>query len=99
MYPEDEHRLTPRQPYDQTLKLERNRFFTGENTPVHEIGQGIDICPLGLCVKTEAPLQPKETVRVYLPVRAVDIPLPVFSEVRWVKEENNYYRAGLQFVR
>jgi PilZ domain-containing protein len=99
VYPEDEHRLTPRQPFEQVVQLERNRFFTGENAPVRGIGQGIDICPLGLCVKTEAPLQPKETVRVYLPVQAVDIPLPVFSEVRWVKAENNYYRAGLQFVR
>jgi hypothetical protein len=54
---------------------------------------------LGLCIKTEAPLQLKETVRVYLPVQAVDIPLPVFSEVKWVKPQNNYYQVGLQFVR
>jgi hypothetical protein len=99
VYPEDEHRLIPRQPFEQVVQLERNRFFTGENAPVQEIGQAIDISPLGLCVKTETPLQPKEMVRVYLPVQAVDIPLPVFSEVRWVKPHNQYYRAGLQFVR
>ena len=65
MHPEEEHRLIPRQYFNQTVQLERSRFFTGENAPVHEIGQAIDICPLGLGVKTEAPLQPKEMVRVY----------------------------------
>jgi hypothetical protein len=36
---------------------------------------------------------------VYLPVQAVDIPLPVFSEVRWVTVHSNFYRVGLQFLR
>jgi hypothetical protein len=79
--------------------LERTRFITGENAPVYEIGYVQDISPLGMGIKTDSPLQPKEMVRVYLPVQAVDIPLPVFSEVRWVKANNQYYRAGLQFER
>ena len=99
MHPEDDHRLAPRKVFDQTIQLERNRLFTGENSAIFEIGQTIDISPLGIGIKTEVPLQPKEMVRVYLPVQAVDIPLPVFSEVRWVKADNNYYRAGLQFMR
>jgi len=97
--PEEENRLAPRKVFDQTIQLERNRLFTGENSAIFEIGQTIDISPLGIGIKTEVPLQPKEMVRVYLPVQAVDIPLPVFSEVRWVKADNNYYRAGLQFMR
>jgi hypothetical protein len=96
---ESENRLTPRQPFEHTIQLERSRLSTGENTPVYEIGQTIDICPRGLCIKTEAPLQPRETLRIYLPVQAVDLPLPVFSEVRWVIAHNNYYRVGLQFIR
>jgi hypothetical protein len=99
LQPEEEHRLVPRQSFDQTVQLERSRFFTGENTPIFEIGQALDISPLGLGLKTETPLQVKEMVRIYLPVQAVDIPLPVFSEVRWVKADHSYYRAGLQFVR
>jgi hypothetical protein len=99
VHPEEEHRLVPRQSFDQTFRLERSRLFTGENSPVFEIGQVLDISPLGLGIKTETPLQIREMVRVYLPVQAVDIPLPVFSEVRWVKAHNQYYRAGLQFVR
>jgi len=97
--PEEENRLAPRKVFDLTVQLERNRLFTGENSAIFEIGQTIDISPLGIGIKTEVPLQPKEMVRVYLPVQAVDIPLPVFSEVRWVKADNNYYRAGLQFMR
>jgi hypothetical protein len=99
MSPEDEKRLTPRQTFDHTVRLERNRFITGESAPVYEIGQVLDISPLGMGIKTDSPLQPKEMVRVYLPVQAVDIPLPVFSEVRWVKANNQYYRAGLKFER
>ena len=99
MHPEEEHRLVPRQPFEQTFQLERSRLFTGENSPLFEIGQVLDISPLGLGIKTETPLQVREMVRVYLPVQAVDIPLPVFSEVRWVKAHNQHYRAGLQFVR
>ena len=99
MHPEEEHRLIPRQSFDQTVQLERNRFFTGEKAPIFEIGQAVDISPLGLGIKAEIPLQPKEMVRVYLPVQAVDIPLPIFSEVKWVKAHNQYYRAGLQFMR
>lgn len=99
MRPEEEHRLVPRQHFDQTFQLERSRLFTGETSPVFEIGQVLDISPLGLGIKTETPLQVREMVRVYLPVQAVDIPLPVFSEVKWVKADHSYYRAGLQFVR
>ena len=96
---QNEKRLTPRQSFDQVVRLERNRFITGENAPVYEIGQVLDISPLGIGIKTDSPLQPKEMVRVYLPVQAVDIPLPVFSEVRWVEARNNSFRAGLQFQR
>jgi hypothetical protein len=96
---ETDNRLTPRQPFEHTVQLERSRLSTGENTPVYEIGQTIDIGPRGLCIKTEAPLQLMETVRVYLPVQAVGLPLPVYSEVRWVIAHNSYYRAGLRFVR
>ena len=99
MHPENDHRLAPRKVFDQTIQLERNRLFTGENSAIFEIGQTIDISPLGIGIKTEAPLQSKEMVRVYLSVQAVDIPLPVFSEVQWVRANKNYYRAGLQFVR
>ena len=99
MHPEDDHRLAPRKVFDQTIQLERNRLFTGENSAIFEIGQTIDISPLGIGIKTEVPLQPKEMVRVYLPAQAVDIPLPVFSEVKWVKSYNQHYRVGLQFMR
>jgi hypothetical protein len=99
MSPEDEKRLTPRQTFDQTVRLERNRFITGENAPIYEIGHVLDISPLGMGIKTDSPLQPNEMVRVYLPVQAVDLPLPVFSEVRWVKTQNSYFRAGLKFER
>jgi hypothetical protein len=94
---ESENRLTPRQPFEHTIQLERSRLFTSENTPVYEISQIIDISSMGMGIKTEAPLQPMETLRVYLPVQTVDLPLPVFSEVRWVIAHNNYYRAGLKF--
>jgi hypothetical protein len=99
VHPDDEQRLTPRQPFEQVVRIERNRFFTGEDASVYEIGQVLDISPLGMGIKTDSPLQPKEMVRVYLPVQAVDIPLPVFSEVKWVKSYNQHYRAGLQFMR
>lgn len=99
MYPENEQRLTPRQTFDQAVQFERNRFVTGENAPVYEIAQVLDISPLGMGIKTDSPLQPKEIIRVYMPVQAVDLPLPVFSEVRWVKGGNQYYRAGLKFQR
>jgi hypothetical protein len=96
---ETDHRLTPRQPFEQTVQFERSLLFTGETIPSFEIGQALDICPGGLCLKTEAPLQPRETLRIYLPVQAVDIPLPVFSEVCWVTSHSNFYRVGLQFLR
>jgi hypothetical protein len=94
---EADNRLTPRQPFEHTVQLERSRLFTGENTPVYEIGQTIDIGPRGLCIKTEAPLQPLETLRVYLPMNDMDFSLPVFSEVRWVEARDHHYRAGLKF--
>jgi hypothetical protein len=81
MSPEDEKRLTPRQTFDQVVRLERNRFITGESTPIYEIGHVLDISPLGMGIKTDSPLQPKEMIRVYMPVQAVDLLLPVFSEV------------------
>lgn len=99
LLPEEEHRFVPRRPFGQTVQLERSRFFVGDQTPVYEIGQVQDISPLGIGIKTEVPLQPKEMVRVYLTAQAVDIPLPVFSEVKWVKSCKQHYRAGLQFMR
>lgn len=99
MLPEAEQRLVPRRPFDQTVQLERSRFFTGEHSPAYEIGQVLDISPLGIGIKTETPLQPREMVRIYLSVQALDLPVPVFSEVKWVMSENRHYRAGLQFMR
>ncbi len=99
MHPEDDQRLTPRNIFDQPIQLERSRFFIEQDTQVFEIGQTIDISLQGIGIKTEAPLHPKEMVRVYLPVQAMGIPLPVFSEVKWVRFDNHFYRTGLQFVR
>lgn len=99
MFPKEDQRLTARNPFNQVVRFERNRFVTGETAPVYEIGQILDISPLGMGIKTDSPLQPKEIIRVYLPVQAVDLPLPVFSEVCWVKANNQYFRAGLKFER
>lgn len=99
MRPEEEHRLTPRQSFNQTVQLERSSLFTGEKAPIFEICQTKDISPLGLGIKSETPLHLKEMVRVYLSVQAVDIPLPVFCEVRWVMANKSHYWVGLRFVR
>lgn len=99
LHEDEEKRLTPRRLFEQVVRLEWNRIFAGNDGPVHEIGQVVDISPLGMGVKTDSPLQPREMVRVYLPIQDVEIPLPVFSEVRWVESSNNYFRVGLQFLR
>jgi PilZ domain len=96
---EDDRRLAPRKSFSHSFQLERSRLFTGETSQVYEIGQGIDISPTGMGIKADTPLLSKETVRIYLPVQAVDIPLPVFAEVRWVTAHQHYYRAGLLFMR
>jgi len=94
-----EQRLAFRRSFEQNIQLERNQFHTGENAPVLETGQALDISSLGMGITTQSPLQPKETVRVYFPVEDMGFSLPVFSEVRWVEARDHHYRSGLQFLR
>jgi hypothetical protein len=61
-------------------------------------GQALDICKNGLGFKTPIPLVQGEVLRVKLPVSTIGIPIPVFSEVRWVMPEGDGYRVGIQFL-
>jgi hypothetical protein len=62
------------------------------------IGKALDICKDGLGFIAGVPLKKGEILKVHLPVNSTGIPIPVFSEVRWVKTEAMGHRVGLQFL-
>jgi hypothetical protein len=91
-------RSSIRKPIQFDLKFARK--WSGEE-PLQEpqwTGKALDICQNGIGFLAGVPLKKGEILKVHLPVNSTGIPIPVFSEVRWVKSGVAGNRVGLQFL-
>lgn len=87
-----ELRLVSRMPFSQSVDFELTGGIIQGN------GRGLDISFRGLGLISDIPLAAGEILKLNLSSHPNGISIPVFSEVRWAKSEENQYRVGVQFL-
>jgi hypothetical protein len=98
MEPVSDKRSADRMSYTQAVTLELSVMESGQLGNVHRSGVGVDISLTGMGLKTDQALSKGEVLKVSLPVGAMEINMPVYSEVMWTRPEDGGYRAGLRFL-
>lgn len=61
-------------------------------------GVGYDISEQGLSLLTDCSLGQGEILKLHIPLAEDRASVPVFSDVRWIRQESEGFRVGLQFL-
>ena len=93
----DHTRLFVRKEFDQQIYFETT-LVNGKMKNINRKGIAMDISDGGLGLKTDLDLSEGAVVKFNIPMKEVDITIPVFAEVMWSKPENSHFRAGLRFL-
>ncbi len=87
-----------RRPFSQTADFELTRIQSKTGGIMQGKGWALDISHKGLGFISDIPLAAGEIIRLNFPSHPDGFSIPVFSEVRWVKSEDNGYRVGIQYI-
>lgn len=98
MEKQTEKRQQERRPFSYPVRIETGDPDKGTFAPVRFDGQGIDVSSGGLGLTSGMPSEVGQVMRLFLPLGTPETLVPVFSEVRWVRESEGGYRMGLQFI-
>lgn len=96
--PASNKRSFQRKSYRMPVILDPGVQMVEPETDTRFQGMGFDISDNGLGVLSERAFRPGAILRVLLKFKETDTSLPVLSEVRWARLENNQHRLGLQFL-
>jgi hypothetical protein len=91
-------RSSIRKPIQFELTFDRKWSSVIPRQEIERTGKALDICSQGMGFMVGIQLKKGDILKVHLPVNSIGIPIPVFSEVRWVKKESSGHRVGLQFL-
>jgi hypothetical protein len=61
-------------------------------------GSTVDISERGICLVVNKPLKEHEVFKIILPLKDIDVKIPVLAMVRWVEPYQRKYKAGLMFI-
>lgn len=95
---EKNNRLDTRRPFNRKLSFDLIDIELGYLSDVSCSGAGFDISEHGLGMTSYYALKKAQVVKLYLTVKEKDMPLSVFAEVMWSKQENSHFRTGLRFL-
>jgi hypothetical protein len=71
---------------------------SGRGVVIHS-GRSMDMSRGGLGLASTYKATEGEVVKLSIPLNRSDMTVPVFAEVMWVMPFNEYYKAGLRFLR
>jgi hypothetical protein len=91
-------RLDTRRPFNSSFSFDLIDVELGYLCNISYSAVGFDISEHGLGMTSNYVLKKAQMVKLYLPVREKDMPLPVFAEVMWSRQENSHFRTGLRFL-
>jgi hypothetical protein len=94
-----EKRIKERKKFNKSLSFETIEKEENKIKHVKKKAISLDISEDGLGMRAESILSEGWVLKLFLPVPEVEISIPVFAEVMWVKEEIGYFRAGLRFLQ
>ena len=61
-------------------------------------GSTMDISERGICLVVNKLLKEHEVFKVMLPLKDINVKIPVLAMVRWVEPYQKKYKAGLMFI-
>jgi hypothetical protein len=70
----------------------------GKVKNVKQHATGVDISSCGLGMKTRYALREGSVLKFFLPMRELEVTIPVFAQVMWSKPSNDHFRVGLRFL-
>ena len=63
-----------------------------------EKGVTVDISSCGLGIKTRYALEEGSVLKFYIPIREVEVTIPVLAQVMWSMPANDHFRVGVRFL-
>jgi len=90
-------RFFDRKKFDQPVLFEINTMEEALKN-VRQTGIAIDISDGGLGLKTDFPIAEQSVLKFHIPVKEMEITLPVFAQVMWTKSDKSQFRSGLRFL-
>jgi len=90
-------RMFDRKGFDQPVSYETS-IVNGKMENIRHIGIALDISTGGMGLITDLALAEGSVVKFNIPMKEVDITLPVFAQVVWSKPDDDHFRTGLSFL-
>jgi hypothetical protein len=90
-------RVSARQNFDLPFSFEISAI-EGKVKNVKQNGTGVDISSCGLGMKTKYALRQGSVLKFFLPMRKLEVTIPVFAQVMWSMPANDHFRVGLRFL-
>jgi hypothetical protein len=86
-----------RQEFNQPVSFETS-VINGKIRNIRYNGIVVDISDGGLGLKTDHALSQGSVLKFDIPIKDMDIAIPVFAQVLWSKPDDDQFRAGLSFL-
>jgi hypothetical protein len=86
-----------RQGFNQPVSFETS-VINGKVRNILYNGIVMDISDGGIGLKTDHALPEGSVLKFNIPIKDVEITIPVFAQVMWSKPDDHHFRAGLSFL-
>ena len=93
----EQKRIFDRKLFDQPVSFEIS-MINGAVKNIRQNGIAMDISNGGLGLKTDHALPEGSVLKFNIPIKEVEITIPVLAEVMWSKPADDHFRAGLRFL-
>ena len=93
----EQKRMFDRKGFDLPVSFETTTV-NGELKNARHQGLAMDISAGGLGLKTDHALPEGSVLKFNIPIKDVEITIPVFAQVMWSKPDDGNFRAGLSFL-
>jgi hypothetical protein len=90
-------RICERKMFNRAFSFEIN-YTPADSEPFEQKSYGIDISSCGVGIQTDHAVQNGSVLKFNLPMREVEVTIPVFAQVMWSMPANDHFRVGLRFL-
>ncbi len=96
----DERREQARLDFSDVVTFEASAFMAAEasESPRKCQGRTTDVSGSGLSLVTQDEVLEDQILKINLPLPGVSVKTPTLVVVKWVRPENDGYKAGVMFV-
>ena len=92
-------RCSLRNAVNQPVCLAMAGMEQGQIRAVHIYGTCVDISSEGMGITTDSTaLRKGDVLKLHLSIDDMKVTLPILTEVKWLRQVDDQYRAGLQFL-